>query len=212
MALAGIDPALHVFTVSAGPSDRELGIKARRTVGKDRLGLEGPNVAHAERYEPSPPGVLNDMLLTLDFDPAKTTFVDIGCGKGRVICHAALRPFAKVVGIDLSETLCNDARENLERLNRQSRRAKVVEVLHRDAARYRFGPGPLLVYLFNPFKGPVLRAVLSNLLARQRRDPAPIHVLYYEPRHRAVFETRAEVEFVEDARDWAIYRLAAQEE
>lgn len=208
LRLAGTDHSAHVFAVSSGPSDRELGIKAQRTVGKDRLGLQGPNVAHAERYEPSPPGVLTDMLLTVDFDPPKTTFVDLGCGKGRVLCHAALRPFAKVVGVELSETLCNEARENLQRLKQQTRRAKEVEVLHRDAARYRFDQGPLLVYLYNPFRGPVLRAVLSNLLARQQRDPAPIHILYYEPRHRAVFENRAEVEFVDDAPKWAIYRLA----
>lgn len=197
--------------MSRAPTDRELGIRAQRPVPKDRLGLSGPNAAHAERYEASPPGVLAEMLLGLDLAPEQTTFVDLGCGKGRVLCHAALLPFAKVVGVELSPSLCRDARDNLAALPAPLRKAAHVEVLHQDAARYTFGPGPLVVYLYNPFQPPVLRVVLRNLVSRERSAGTPTWVLYYEPKHPQVFEGQARLRRLEGTEQWTVYSVETPE-
>src|SRR5215218_10190886 len=42
-------------------------------------------------------------------------FVDLGCGKGRVLYMAARRPFKRVIGIEWSERFSRIARVNLDR-------------------------------------------------------------------------------------------------
>jgi len=201
------DPDGRGRRVSGSPSDRELGIRAQRTVGVERLGLEGASAAHAERYEPSPPGALDEMLLGLDVDLEASTFTDLGCGKGRVLCQAARHPFARVVGVELSAQLASEAELNVARMHRRFVRAREIEVRREDAARHRFSKGPRVVYMYNPFRGPVLRAVLANLLRRVDEDRAPTFLLYFEPVQRAALEARSEVTLLEQAPRWATYRL-----
>src|SRR4051794_25559731 len=43
-------------------------------------------------------------------------FVDIGSGKGRVLCCAARYSLRQVVGVDLSPELCEDARVNAAKM------------------------------------------------------------------------------------------------
>lgn len=44
------------------------------------------------------------------------SFVDIGCGKGRVLCCAARQSLRRVVGVDLSAELVQQARANAQSL------------------------------------------------------------------------------------------------
>lgn len=194
------------------PSDRALGLRTRGTVEVDDLGLVGPSAAHAERYEPTPEGVLEDMLLDLDVEPDDATFTDLGCGRGAVVCRAALRPFRAVLGVELSEGLARDAQRNVARLREGGHvRARDVRVEHGDAARHRFTPGPQtgsrVVYLYNPFRPPVLRAVLRNLIAAQAQDGLPTRILYFEPLHDAVLTARPEVNRLRVQPRWASYAV-----
>ncbi len=191
--------------MARAPSDRELGIRAQRSVAKERLGLEGANRQHAERYEASPPHILEEMLLGLPIDEPRTTFIDLGCGKGRVLCHAALRPFHRVVGVELSAALCRQARANIEAMPHKLKRAKAIEVQHKDAAALRFGPGPLVVYMYNPFGPAVLRPLLGRL--SQRPPGAPAWLLYYEPKHQATVDALPAFRIVQAQRDWIIYQV-----
>ena len=42
-------------------------------------------------------------------------FVDFGCGKGRVLFLAARYRFARIIGVELSERMAEQARRNLAR-------------------------------------------------------------------------------------------------
>ena len=189
-------------------SDRTLGIRTRGKLDVSALALEGPNAVHAERYEPTPEGILEDMLLEFTVDGM--TFTDLGCGRGAVVCRAALLPFQRVLGIELSRRLVHDARANLDAVRKTGLvKAGEVEILHADAAFHRFEHGPRLVYLYNPFRPPVLRAVLANLIARQARDRLATHVLYFEPKHAHVLTDRREIRLVREQPRWAVYSVDA---
>ena len=97
-------------------SDRELGISTARKEKVHRLDLPPEVARHAHDYEPSPYGVLPDALLTIPLEPAETTFVDIGAGKGRVLTEALHHGFRRVVGLEASSRLAALAKENLQKL------------------------------------------------------------------------------------------------
>lgn len=61
----------------------------------------------------------------------RATFIDIGCGEGRVLLMAAEHGFRKIIGIDLAADLCLTARGNVERYRRCSN-SSALSALNRE--------------------------------------------------------------------------------
>src|SRR5262249_8840372 len=74
-------------------------------------------------------------------------FVDIGSGKGRVVCMAACSQVGEVIGVEYSEPLTAIARDNAERL--RGRRAPIE--LHTGLAEEFDYSRATVLFLFNPF-------------------------------------------------------------
>jgi protein-L-isoaspartate O-methyltransferase len=74
---------------------------------------------------PSPQGVVDRMIEAAHLLTGETVY-DLGCGDGRILIAAVQRYKVKAVGVELSPTLANAARENIRRLNLQEQ-ASVVE-------------------------------------------------------------------------------------
>src|SRR5688572_5705185 len=86
-------------------TDHDLGIHAGRRVELSQLEIESANKVHGSPYEPTPFGVLEDMLIDLDIDHQRYTFVDLGAGKGRILCLASAWPWKRIVGVEFSREL-----------------------------------------------------------------------------------------------------------
>jgi SAM-dependent methyltransferase len=162
----------------------------------------GPNLEFATHYEPTPLAEAERLLDAIPAPSGVWTFVDVGAGMGRVIMLAARRPFKTVVGIELSPALHRVARENLARFDDPLRRCRDVRLVCKDAASYRYPRGALAVYLYNPFRAPVLERVIERILA-VRRDTV---ILYHTPVERGVIEANDAFELVDDLGFAAIYR------
>ena len=184
-----------------------MGIRAARVERQRRLKVNHPHGQYAEDYEPTPAGVLDDILCGLDIAPADYTFVDLGAGKGRILCLAAAYPFRRIVGVELVPSLVADCRDNLQEFNPDWSRCKEISCVQGDAAEYAFPDDPLVVYLYNPFRPPVLRRVQQSLLDSHTHRPRPIWVVYYMPMHRQHFDRNPAFGVVDEARDWVVYRL-----
>ena len=142
---------------------------ASRTEGYD---------AAAIRYLPSPPRVTQWMLDRVGVQPATTTFVDLGCGKGRVVLLAAQRPFRRVVGIEISSELAAIARANLERYRSPPDLAAPIEIVNADVTTVELPDGDILVHLYHPFETPVTEAVLRRLEASHDWSTRRVTIAY----------------------------------
>lgn len=108
-------------------------------------------------------------------------FYDVGCGKGRPLCVMARHPFAKVVGVDFDQELCEIARRNARRLRG---RVAPIEIVRADAAGLDYSDGHVF-FFFDPFGPPTLRAVLASIERSLVRAPRRITVIYYNAVHEA---------------------------
>ena len=54
--------------------------------------------------------------------------------------------------------------------------------------QYDFPPGPLFLYLFNPFPARILGVVLGRLSAHLARTAEPVAIVYMNPEHADVVE------------------------
>jgi cyclopropane fatty-acyl-phospholipid synthase-like methyltransferase len=112
---------------------------------------------------------------------ASDTFVDIGSGRGRMLCCAARYPVRKVVGIDLSKDLCEQARRNAESL--RGRHAPIV--VHNGLAdEFQYDEGTVFA-LFNPFGAATLDVVLGKI--RAARKGTAVRIAYANPKHDEIF-------------------------
>jgi SAM-dependent methyltransferase len=156
--------------------DRRFGTDTAGSVHTDQLGIDNPAVRDkAIRYLPSPPNVTRWMLRNSGVDPAGYSFIDLGCGKGRVLLLAAGLPFRQVVGVDISAELCAVARRNAALLpvSRTS-----IEVRAADATLLDFPDTDLLIHMYHPFDPELTVRVFERLGESLARRPRKVRVAY----------------------------------
>jgi SAM-dependent methyltransferase len=187
--------------------DAEHGVTTEALVFLGELDPDaiGPSLQYATHYEPTPVAQAEALLDASPLAPERATFVDLGAGMGRIVLLAARRPFRAVIGVEISPALVEIGRENLARANDPERVARDVRIVRADASAYRFPPGDLVVYLYNPFQAPVLEAVLINLRAVKKRRR--IALLYHTPVERETIDACEAFELVHDLGFGVVYQL-----
>jgi SAM-dependent methyltransferase len=133
-------------------------------------------------YLPTPWHVLPRALRYLGVTE-QDTFVDFGCGKGRVLHQAAKRPFRRVVGIEISPVLADQARAALA-AGSHRHRCRDVEIVVADAAEFPVPDDLTIAYFFHPFADETFAAVLQGLIDSIDRNPRAVRLIYVHPAHR----------------------------
>ena len=128
------------------------------------------------------PSAFRAALMRLDLTWEQFTFVDIGCGKGRAMLLALEHPFREVVGVELAPTLAATAEHNLEAFHAAWKQAHVpTRVMAGDATRFDLPGGPLLLFLYHPFAGPVMKQFIAHVKAAMEAESREIYLLYANP-------------------------------
>jgi SAM-dependent methyltransferase len=164
----------------------------------------GPGIEFATHYEATPVDDAQRLLDASPLAPERATFVDVGCGMGRVVLLAAERPFRQIVGVEISPALHEIARANRDSYPTARLRCRDVRLVRADASQFTFPRGDLVVYLYNPFRTEVLDPVLDQLLAVPNRE---IVLLYHTPLERAAIDARGAFEVIADLGFGLVYRL-----
>ena len=139
-----------------------------------KLKVNGKNASAAKRYEPVTDADFCHGLSAFHGDRAETTFVDLGCGKGRALILAAEAGFGNVEGVEFSSVLSSIARKNILKL-----RIANASILTGDAAEYQFTRPHILLFMFNPFDASVMRVVAENIV--KSGDFSPDYIHYCNP-------------------------------
>lgn len=159
--------------------DRRYGVETAQTV--QVVQARSRNVVFGERYETTSEEGIRWCIENAGLDLQATTFLDIGCGKGRTLIIAAQYPFANVTGVEYSAELAAICERNLRTVEARRRCAVVNE----DAEHFAFPDGDLLVYMYNPFK----RELAHSVLARLADHPGRVALAYRGSTQSIVQET-----------------------
>ncbi|WP_062118895.1 class I SAM-dependent methyltransferase [Aureimonas sp. AU40] len=146
--------------------DWQLGIRTRGVVATTK-----PDANHYATMGYRFVGRIVDALSLRPDD----VFVDVGSGRGRVLCCAARRTCRSVVGIEYAPDLCRDACRNAESL--RGRRTPIA--VHNGLAESFDYSRATVVFLFNPFGASTLDRVLEKL--RADRDGQPVRLAFANP-------------------------------
>jgi SAM-dependent methyltransferase len=159
-----------------GTIERRLGVETATEVALSDLGL-----AQEDRVEYEPSG-WRDLRRILGDDEVSPddVFIDFGSGKGRIVLEAARYPFARVIGVEISDQLNAVAQRNVDR-RRHTLSSGEVQLVTSDATEYEIPDDVSVVYLFNPFKGSAFQAVVNRLLESVDRRPRLLRLIYRSP-------------------------------
>ena len=161
--------------------DRTRHVRTSGNVPLLRAGIAHP--ADSELYVPARPWQVRQALAGLPLaNPSEYTYVDLGSGKGRTLFVAAELPFREVVGVEFSPVLHARARANIAAYRSRHPQCGPIRSVHMNAVDFAFPPGPLVLYLFNPFGAQTMGRVLDNLTDSLRREPRHVLVVLLWPR------------------------------
>jgi SAM-dependent methyltransferase len=162
------------------PFDRRYGTDTSGTVAIEQLTSTPLLREHGVFYFGSQPSIARAGLNALP--PVNGfTFVDIGCGKGRIVLVATEYPFARIVGVDISNDLLDVARRNAEIVRRREPSRPAVEFIQADATTFGFPAGDLVVYMYHPFDAPLMEKVVAQLERAIAQQPRRVYVVYCNP-------------------------------
>jgi hypothetical protein len=123
-------------------------------------------------YQPTPARHIFDLIDRAELSE-RDVLVDLGAGLGHVPLLAAICTGASSIGVELEAAYVECARRSASELNLTN-----VTFIQQDARAADFSSGTLF-YLYTPFSGTILRAVLDSL----RREAArrAIRIATYGP-------------------------------
>jgi len=143
--------------------DRQHGVETTEVLYRERLtGMPAELREHAGPYIPTNPDVFERIMRKSGIDPTGFTFVDLGCGKGRILIAAAAYPFQEIVGVEADSAVYEAAQENVRKWQ-QGKGEKRIRVVHGDARTFPLPKGNLFVFMYSPFIGPVFEEVARRL-------------------------------------------------
>ena len=185
--------------------DRRYGTATAGVHEIGSLAIDSPNVIYAVRSETTSSDVFRGVLAQIPEDLSSFSFLDYGCGKGKLLLLASFYGFRKIIGVEFAEELARAAQQNARVFHDSQQRCSDITVWHVDAAEFEPPPGPLVCYMYNPFHLPVMLRVAERLKTSISAHPRPIYVIYVQPTHAAAWESDA-WEALVTGHDYTIYR------
>jgi SAM-dependent methyltransferase len=143
--------------------DRAAGVDTVERVPAEQLSLPTGCAGDGLDYDATTVADFRRVIRKSGVAFAQTTFIDLGCGKGRTLMMAANAGFDRVIGVEADHGLCKTARRNAEIWRELHPTSAAIEVVEEDAQSFQFPAGNLFVYLYNPFSGSVFDTVIARL-------------------------------------------------
>jgi SAM-dependent methyltransferase len=142
------------------------------------LDFQNKNKTAGLEYQSHHPRIIREGLMSLPIRYQDYTFVDFGCGKGRVLLVASEFPFRKIIGLEFAPQLAEAARKNLKTYRARNRKCFEIEAITADATEYQLAHEPQVLYFYSPFAPPVMDQIAQNIEKSLQESPRDLLVLF----------------------------------
>lgn len=142
---------------------------------------------HYHRYEPTPYSALEELFQHYELKGSDRV-VDFGCGKGRLSFYIHYFFHATVVGIEMDDSLYQEALVNLRSYTKKTKnRLGKIHFHCCLAEEYEINPLDNRFYFFNPFSIQVFRSIINNILVSVEKSKRDIEVILYYPSEEYIY-------------------------
>jgi SAM-dependent methyltransferase len=172
------------------------------------LDFQSKNKTAGLEYQSHHPRIIRAGLAALAVRPEEFTFIDFGCGKGRVLLVASEFAFRRIIGLEFAPPLAETARRNLKSYRSRRQKCSQIEVITVDATEYELAAEPQVLYFYSPFARSVMDQIVQNIEKSLQRQPRELRVLFSGvlAMRDSAFGSRAQYERLLRGRYIDIYR------
>jgi SAM-dependent methyltransferase len=163
------------------PFDRMHGTDTTAFLQPEDFGTTSEHLQSAQYYRATPSRTFTRIMEGVDIRYEDFVFIDFGSGKGRTLLLASEYPFKRIVGVEFAPALHAIAQNNIRVYQSATQQCKHVASVCADATSYALPIDPTVYYFFDPFKLPVMSAVLDNIKQSLQKHPRKIFLIYVNP-------------------------------
>jgi SAM-dependent methyltransferase len=192
------DPDVDLF-------DSKYGVDTARIVSVGALDIPGDKLQYSNRYETVAPEIFFRVMGEIPLKHEDFVFVDLGCGKGRILLLASCFPYHAIEGVEVSPTLCEIARGNIRVFKDNMQKCCHINVRCEDAATYRLPERSVVLYLYDPFDDITMRRVVLNAEQSLRQSPRKMFVVYQRTGLRRAWDESQHFRQLKASPNFAIY-------
>lgn len=142
----------------------------------ENLEVVGKNRSLGHAVVSSSPRTFRFLVRLFPADKSKYTFIDVGCGKGRVVLLASQLGFNRVIGVEFSPWAVEMAVDNIRTFRGNRSGLGSCSIVAADALEYQLPNEPLVLYFGNPFLPELSARFFSRVLEVFDRYQKPIRV------------------------------------
>jgi SAM-dependent methyltransferase len=167
--------------------DIRYGLHTFHKVKLDDLTIQSENKQWGVDYMPT--GVLpfKKLMKEIDF-PKESVFVDVGCGKGRLLLLASQYGFKKILGIEFSHQLYEEAKKNIAQFQKKNGKRLNIDLIESDVVDYVIESNQNVFFLYNPFSAQVMTRFLENIKTSLHKKYRKIWLIYHYPACQNIIE------------------------
>jgi SAM-dependent methyltransferase len=172
------------------------------------LDFQNKNKTAGLEYQSHHPRIIRAGLMSLKIRYPDYTFVDFGCGKGRVLLVASEFPFRRIIGLEFAPQLAEIAWGNLKSYRIKNQKCFEIEAITADATEYELAHEPQVLYFYSPFSRGVMDQIVQNIEDSLKKSPRDLLVLFSGVLHmrESAFGSRPQYERLQRGRYMDIYR------
>lgn len=162
-------------------------LDTRTEVAINDLDISQEDKQHADKYKPTRARYFRKLMTHIGI-PHDGVFVDVGCGKGRILLLAAEYGFERIVGLEISPQLCQIAERNVNAFRQRTNNACSVNVVCTNILHYQLKGDESVFFLYSPFDHPVTKGFLDLLRKSIDDHPRTLHLIIDEFRFPELLE------------------------
>lgn len=153
---------------------------------------DGKDTYFNHRYEPTPYSILAELFDQFHVNTSDT-FVDFGCGMGRLNFYVHSLYGCNTIGIELNPNYYEDALKNLTTYTGKEKN----KILFKNVAaeNYQIQESDSIFYFFNPFSIEIFRKVVSNIQKSYECCPRTITIILYYPSSEYIYYLEQQTAF-----------------
>jgi SAM-dependent methyltransferase len=158
--------------------DRRNSTDTGGRINKEDLEMSDPEAqSHATVYNTLSEIFIGYLIGHLGINYHEYDFVDIGCGKGRVLLVASSFPFRSICGIELSRPALEIAEKNIRTYHCADQKCFNIHIRKEDARYFEPCIANAVYYIYEPFDIVTMTAVLAKLSSKLRGQSKAVYVI-----------------------------------
>ncbi len=185
--------------------DMKYGVETRHHIVWRDLKIESENKDYSFDYAPIPNENFYNSMKYLNIQYEEYVFIDAGAGKGRALLLASDFPFKEFIGIEFSKEIYEIAKNNIYKFKSMTKKNYNFKLLYMDAITYSFPNENIVLFLYNPFDGHILRSVLNNIRKHVETTEKDFIIIYHNPTCSDLFDNQSFLELKVSTKEYRIY-------